>query len=66
MTRLGPGGDTLYSRGYRYRPIPIPEALVDSILAQRVRQVMNSPRPFFASAREAEEAFPQALYIPST
>jgi hypothetical protein len=59
VTKLAITGDTVFSRAYAYRPIPVGEGLIDSLVSIQV-----AARPHGMSAVRYAAAVRGALYIP--
>jgi hypothetical protein len=63
VTQLNAAGDTIFSRRYRYAPISMPKAYVDSVVAAKAEAMAKGPS--FRTASEAEGELRKVLYLPS-
>lgn len=53
-------GDTIYSRRYEYEPVPIDEAVIDSVVAERA-EILSAA---FADPREAQTFVRSTMFLP--
>jgi len=64
VTRLHFRGDTIFSREYRYSPIPLDPARPDSIVREYAERVGRVPSPPAPTVAEAERILRERIYTP--
>lgn len=63
LTKLGLAGDTIWQRSYRYQPLALHKAEVDSVVATLAKRFDGVPG--VGSGRPAQARIREALYVPA-
>ena len=65
VSKIGLGGDTLFTATVPYQPTPMPAERFDSVVRARTERMVASPGPFSAGEAEIRDALYRPSYLPA-